>query len=60
MKGTNSKGEKMVAKNLIMETIHDLEELVIYNDQNVKNEAQKQQISKLLIDLKKFLCQTKC
>lgn len=59
MKNTDSKGEKMVTKNLIMETIHDLEELAVYNDQNVKNEAKKQQISELLIDLKKFLLDKK-
>lgn len=59
MKNTNSKGEKMVTKNLIRETIHDLEELAVYNNENTKVEAKKQQISELLISLRKFLLDKK-
>jgi len=59
MKNTNSKGEKMVAKNMINETIRELDELAVYNDHNINNEAKKQQITELLISLKKFLLDKK-
>lgn len=49
----------MITQNLISETIKEIDELAVYNDQNVKSEAKKQQITELLISLKKFLLDKK-
>ena len=50
----------MKTQKLIFQTVKEIEELSVYNDSNTKIEPnKKQQITELLISLKKFLLDKK-